>query len=69
MHNILRLRVYGCHNLWKIIRLSMHGKNCWTARHVFQQLFHECVYNNIIIIILIIISQLLISLIPPVNSS
>lgn len=21
-------------------------ENCWTARHVFQQLFHECAYNN-----------------------
>ena len=59
MHKILRLRVYGCRNLWKIIRLSM-GKIAGLQGMCFGNFS-----MNALIIIIIIISQFLISLNPP----
>ena len=64
MHKMLRLRVYGCRNLGKIIWLSM-GK-------IIAGLQGMCFSNfsmNALITIIIIISQFLISLNPPANSS
>ena len=65
MHKILRLRVYGCRNLWKILRLSM-GEIAGLQGMCFSNFFMNAFIIIIIIIIIIkIISQLLISLNPP----
>lgn len=60
MHKMLRLRVYGCRNLWKIIWLSM-GKIAGLQGMCFSNFS----MNALITIIIIIISQFLISLNPP----
>ena len=66
MHKILRLRVYGCHNLWKILRLSI-GEIAGLQGMCFSNFFMNAFIIIIIIIIIIIkiISQFLISLNPP----